>query len=199
MFTKVVLFFFALVGCANATRILDYCTPRLPSIISSHSCSVTAAYPGVLALRPIMGREYDLLAAAQAKRDFAHVLYERDAVNLDTLGSQILDGLKSKGLDEYNDFFSTRIQRLKDLSGDSNVPPSHIAAEANQLLLKYRQILTSHNNLNEPTRIDDTDGTGNISSLQAIQGIITNTINLLNALGKIHGKYLCHSMHPNKS
>jgi len=87
-------------------------------------------------------------------RELSKIINKRDTVDLDSLGSQILDGLKSHGLTEYVDHFSTRIQRLKDLLS-SDVSRTQITAEARNLLLEYRQVLAGLN-VNKPVKARDT-------------------------------------------
>jgi hypothetical protein len=104
---------------------------------------------------------------------------KRDVVDLGALGSQILNGLRSHGLNEYIDIFSTRVQRLKDLP--SNVPPSQIAAEADVLLREYNQVLAGLH-VNKP--VEARDIVVNAQVLAQLQNFISNTVSLLRALGK---------------
>ena len=111
---------------------------------------------------------------------------KRGTVDLNTLGSQIIDGLKSHGLLEYIDHFSIRIQRLKDLlAGD--VSSVQIAAEANNLLLEYHQVLAGLH-VNEPVAARDIAIDSRV--LLRLQSFVVNAVNLLNALGKSDGKCL---------
>jgi len=118
---------------------------------------------------------------------------KRETVDLDALGSKIINGLKSNGLDEYIEHFSTRIQRLKDLASD--VSSTHIAAEANLLLLEYRQVLAGLN-VNKPVEVRDVVISSQV--LSQLQDFIKNTVNLLRTLGKSDGEYLRPFAHPNK-
>lgn len=104
---------------------------------------------------------------------------KRDTIDLNAFGSQILDGLRSHGLNEYIDVFSARIQRLKDLP--SNVPPSQITAEANTLLREYNQVLAGLR-VNEP--VEARDIVINAQVLAQLQDFISSTANLLRGLGK---------------
>ena len=118
---------------------------------------------------------------------------KRDTVDLNALGSQILDGLRSHGLNEYIDVFSTRVQRLKDLPGD--VPPSQITAEANVLLREYNQVLAGLR-VNKP--VEARDIVLNAEVLAQLQNFISNTVSLLRSLGKSDGEHLYSSVHFNK-
>jgi len=118
---------------------------------------------------------------------------KRDTADLNALGSQILNGLRSHGLDEYIDVFSTRIQRLKDLP--SNVPPSQITAEANVLLREYNQVLAGLR-VNKP--VEARDIVINAQDLVQLQNFISNTVSLLRTLGKSDGEHLHLSVHPSE-
>ena len=124
----------------------------------------------------------------------APALRKRQTVDLDTIGNQIINGLKSNGLDEYVEHFSTRIQRLKDLLA-SNVSPAHIATEANNLLLEYRQVLAGLN-VNKPVQARDIVINGQV--LAQLQSFVNSTVNLLRALGNPDGEYLCPSVNLNE-
>ena len=136
-----------------------------------------------------------------------------NSVDLDKFGSKILDGLKSSGLPkEYIDYFSARIQRLKDLS--SSAPPSQVRAEANVILLEYGQVLdgaddtddtdepADDDTADEPVD-DDTsdepvdDDTTDIES--AVQDLVISTVNFLSVIGKSDGESItlpCVLTHP---
>jgi hypothetical protein len=123
----------------------------------------------------------------------APTLRTREAVDLDTISTQILNGLKSNGLDEYVDHFSTRIQRLKVLlAGD--VSPAHIATEANLLLLEYRQVLAGVN-VDKPIEARDIVINGQV--LAQLQSFVNSTVSMLRILGKSGGEYLRPSVHHN--
>ena len=128
-------------------------------------------------LRPIAGDEVN----------------RRDTIDLNTFGSQILNGLKSHGLNEYIDTFSARIQRLKDLPSD--VPLSQVTAEADNLLREYNQVLAGLR-MNKP--VETRDIVVDTQVLAQLQNFAFSTVNLLRALGKPDGKYLCLSVHPGR-
>ena len=109
---------------------------------------------------------------------------KRETVDLNDLGSQIINGLKSNGLDQYIEHFSTRIQRLKDILA-SDASHAQIPAEANQLLLEYRQILAGLD-VNKPVKTRGIEI--NSQALSQLQSFVANTVNLLRALGKPDGK-----------
>ena len=118
---------------------------------------------------------------------------KRDTIDLDSFGSKILGGLKSHGLNEYVGRFSARIQQLKDLPGD--VPPSQITAGANSLLREYNQVLAGLR-VNKPVVARDIEV--NAQLLAQLQNFVSNTVNLLRALGKSDGKHLWASVHPRR-
>ena len=111
---------------------------------------------------------------------------KRGAVDLNTLGSQIIDGLKTHGLLGCVDHFSVRIQRLKDLlAGD--VSSVQITAEAKDLLPEYHQVLAGLH-VNEPVAARHIVIDPRV--LLQLQSFVVPTVNLLNALGKSDGECL---------
>jgi len=68
---------------------------------------------------------------------------EATPFDLGNFESQIINGLKQNGLDEYVDHFESRIQRLKDISTD--VPAPHLRDGAGQILQEFRQVLSTAN------------------------------------------------------
>lgn len=220
MFAKAVAFFFALITFVNAAPIIHYTTnpdvrpivvalsdgirpvagaalKREPYLVTRPAIAITQAAIGTFAQAPVV-----------AAREFDLPLTKREAVDLDALGSRIINGLKSNGLDEYVEHFSTRIQQLKDILA-SDASHAKIPAEANNLLLEYRQVLASLN-MNKSVKARDVfngsilGGGGGIyrlppgfrlnkragardvdaQTISQLQAFVDNTVNLLRALGK---------------
>lgn len=199
MFAKVAVFFFALVAFVNAAPIVDY--TKNPGVRP-----IKVALPGgEYKIQPIgdVTLKRELSLDVDTNNDIAIDLLnnalsfgldtsvdltlpdpqshpKRETVDLDALSSKIINGLKSNGLDNYVEHFSTRIQRLKDLLA-SDVSSPHIATEADNLLLEYRQVLAGLN-VNKPVKARDIVISSQV--LSQLQSFVDNTVSLLRTLGK---------------
>jgi hypothetical protein len=194
MFAKAAVFFFALIALVNAAPIVDYTTN--PGVRP-----IKIALPnGGYKLQPIAGandatlkREpsLDIKTPKNFVEPDLHILphYKRGTVDIDALSDQILNGLKSNGLDQYIGDFSARIQRLKDILA-SNVSHAQVPAEAQNLLLEYRQVLAGLN-VNNPVnskRGERAEARDNVvidpQVLPQLRNFVGSTVDLLRALDK---------------
>jgi hypothetical protein len=181
MFAKAVVFFFALVTFVNAAPIIDYTTNPSVRPLPDAKYEIKPV-PGVTSDIGISERgidfDFDLDVDVDLDLDFEWHL-KRETVNLDTLCSSILNGLKSNGLDEYVEHFSTRIQRLKDLLA-SGVSHAQITAEANNLLLEYKQVLDGL----KANKSIEARGVVNPKVLAQLKKFVDNAVKLLRFLGR---------------
>jgi len=188
MFAKAAVFFFALVTFANAAPFIY--NPTNPDVRPINKVALPDAkyeiqpFPGVTSDIGISKRgidfDLDLDVDLDVDLDWDFELHlKRETVNLDTLCSSILDGLKSNGLDEYVEHFSTKIQRLKDLLA-SGVSHAQITAEANNLLLEYKQVLAGL----KANKSVEARGAVNPKVLAQLKKFVDNAVKLLRFLGR---------------